>query len=167
MEIQLTKADLYQAVLETEASGIDTAVLCQRFSHVEPQRVHSTITKLVKESPPRLVRCSPGRVVAACYHASQREQINIAQERRLGIVVGSVQHRLLLALRAPGGMSSEQIYARFPAPSTESGRLLAAGLIQTAGAKEKQVTLTEKGRALVDPDGPLARRRTLNTYCQL
>lgn len=54
MEIQLTKADIYQAVLETEASGIDTAVLCQRFNAFEPQRVHLVITKLVKESPPRL-----------------------------------------------------------------------------------------------------------------
>ena len=31
----------------------------------------------------------------------------------------------------------------------------------------REVTLTEAGRALVAPEGPLSMRRTLQTYCQL
>jgi hypothetical protein len=66
-------------------------------------------------------------------------------------------------------MTTEQIYARFPnSPSSAIGRLRAAGLIETGDSvKEKSVALTTNGRALIDPDGPLARRKTLNTYCQL
>jgi hypothetical protein len=44
-----------------------------------------------------------------------------------------------------------------------------AGLIVTPpnGRKGEKVYLTDAGRALVDPAGPLARRRSLITYCQL
>ena len=91
-------------------------------------------------------------------------------ERKAGIVVGSIDHQVLLALRATGGMTSDQIYERFhPSPSQALCRLRRAGLILTPGAgkKAEAVTLTAAGRALIDPEGPLSRRATLITYCQL
>lgn len=91
-------------------------------------------------------------------------------ERIGGLVVGGLAHRILLALRGPGGMTSDQIYARFaPSPSQAMCDLRRAGLIVTPpnGHKGEAVTLTEAGRALVDPAGPLSRRHSLITYCQL
>ena len=91
-------------------------------------------------------------------------------ERKAGIVVGSLDHQILLALRAPGGLTSEQLYARFhPSPSHAMCTLRRAGLIVTPGAGKKgeAVTLTAAGRALIDPAGPLSRRATLIDYCQL
>lgn len=90
--------------------------------------------------------------------------------RRNGIVVGSLEHQVLLALRAPGGLTSDQLYERFhPSPSKAMCALRRAGLIVTPphGHKGGKVTLTDAGRAAVGPDGPLARRRSLITYCQL
>jgi hypothetical protein len=87
-----------------------------------------------------------------------------------GIVVGSLDHQILLALRAPGGMTSEQVYERFPrSPSQAICRLRRAGLIVTGGMGKKGegVSLTPSGRALVDPDGDLARSKTLINYCHL
>ena len=91
-------------------------------------------------------------------------------QRRHGIVVGSLDHQILLALRAPGGMTSEQVYARFPrSPSQAICRLNRAGLITTGGMGKKGegVSLTDAGRALVDPRGDLARSKTLINYCHL
>lgn len=90
--------------------------------------------------------------------------------RRNGIVVGSLEHQVLLALRAPGGLTSDQLYERFrPSPSKAMCALRRAGLIFTPphGHKGEKVSLTDAGRAAVAPDGPLARRRSLITYCQL
>ena len=90
--------------------------------------------------------------------------------RRCGIVVGSLDHQILLALRAPGGMTSEQVYERFPrSPSQAICRLRRAGLIVTGGMGKKGegVSLTDTGRALVDPAGDLARSKTLINYCHL
>lgn len=98
------------------------------------------------------------------------ERVITRPERRSGIVVGSLDHRILLALRAVGSMTTEQLYERFhPSPSQAMCALRRAGLIVTPGMGQKggKVTLTAAGRALVDPAGPLARRRSLITYCQL
>ncbi len=91
-------------------------------------------------------------------------------ERLNGIVVGSLDHQILLALRGPGGMTSDQVYARFPnSPSGALHRLKVAGLVfmPPNGHKGKPIRLTDTGRALVDPAGPLARAKSLITYCQL
>lgn len=91
-------------------------------------------------------------------------------ERANGIVVGSLDHQILLALRGPGGMTSDQVYARFPNhPSSALYRLKTAGLVEmpAPGHKGKQIVLTAAGRQAVDPAGPLARSKSLITYCQL
>lgn len=86
-----------------------------------------------------------------------------------GITPGTVDHLLLLALRGPGGMNSEQVYARFVSASQSLCRLRTAGLIDMPrpGTKAQPIHLTEAGRALTDASGPLARSKTLFTYCQL
>jgi hypothetical protein len=163
----MNRSTLYTAIADAGPLGISVQALAQRFE-AEPQTVHNYIGRLVREQPARVVRPAKSLVVAACYHPASAGQVHATPTRRLGIVVGSQDHQILLALRAPGGMTSEQISNRFThSPSSALSRLRAAGLIASTGEKEKQTTLTEKGRALVDPDGPLARRRTLNTYCQL
>lgn len=98
------------------------------------------------------------------------ERVITRPQRIDGIVVGSLDHQILLALRVPGGMTSDQVYARFPNhPSGALYRLKVAGLVSMPpqGQKGKPVTLTAAGRAAVAPDGPLARRHSLITYCQL
>lgn len=87
-----------------------------------------------------------------------------------GIALGGTAHLILLALRGVGGMTSDQVCARFA--GHQSGalhRLKSAGLIDlpASGHKGKPIRLTGSGRALTEPDGPLARRKTLVTYCQL
>lgn len=91
-------------------------------------------------------------------------------ERIDGIVVGSLDHQILLALRPAGGMTSDQVYARFPAsPSGALHRLKVAGLVSMPGngQKGKPIRLTDAGRRAVDPAGPLARAKSLITYGQL
>ncbi|MBI2278174.1 MAG: hypothetical protein HYU74_12540 [Dechloromonas sp.] len=90
--------------------------------------------------------------------------------REHGIVVGSLDHQVLLALRGPGGMTSDQVYARFTnCPSGALHRLRVAGLIAmpTSGTKGKPISLTDAGKAVIDVNGPLSRRKSLITYCQL
>lgn len=85
-----------------------------------------------------------------------------------GVVPGSTDHRLLLALRGAGGMTSEQVCARFGSYQTSSlGRLRDAGLIDlpAIGQKGLGIRVTEKGLALSAADGPLSRRHLI-TYCQ-
>lgn len=86
-----------------------------------------------------------------------------------GVMVGGLEHLILLALRGPGGMSSDQVYARFGSPANALQRLKSAGLIEMngMGQKGKPIRLTEKGRSRVADDGPLSRRSSLITYCQL
>lgn len=87
-----------------------------------------------------------------------------------GVVPGSTDHRVLLALRGAGGMTSEQICARFGGYQTSSlGRLRDAGLIDlpAIGQKGIGIRLTAKGQALSNPDGPLCRRANLIDYCHL
>lgn len=87
-----------------------------------------------------------------------------------GILPGSLAHQILLGLRGPGGMSSDQVYARFTGGiSAALTRLKAAGHIDMPeiGSKGKPITLTDQGRAVIAADGPLARRNSLITYCQL
>jgi len=166
-QVKMNRATLYEAIAAAGNAGVTAQALAAHFG-AEPQVVHTYIGRLMKEQPARIVRQARAHVVAACHHPLGAGQIHTAPTRRLGIVVGSQDHQILLALRAPGGMSSDQINARFAySPSAALSRLRSAGLIVATGEAGKQTTLTEKGRALVDPDGPLARRRTLNTYCQL
>lgn len=87
-----------------------------------------------------------------------------------GVSPGSTAHLILLALRGAGGMSSDQVCTRFG--GHQSGalyRLQQAGLIAMppTGHKGKPISLTDTGRALTAADGPLSRRKTLITYCQL
>ncbi len=97
------------------------------------------------------------------------ERVTTKPRREGGIVVGSLGHQILLALRAPGGMTSDQIYDRFAHPSTAMCLLRRSGLIVTPanGHKGEAVRLTAAGRALVEPGAPLARAQSLITYCQL
>lgn len=86
------------------------------------------------------------------------------------VVPGSAAHLILLALRAPGGMTRVQICDRFgDHPSGALHRLRALGLIDmpAESGNGKPIRLTDAARKLTAPDGPLARRKTLITYCQL
>ena len=85
-----------------------------------------------------------------------------------GITVGSIKHKLLLALR-PGGAHSSQLSARYDVDvSHPLHRLCSEGLIDAAGDKDGRFyRLTEKGRELVREDGPLSRRNGMNTQHQL
>lgn len=86
-----------------------------------------------------------------------------------GVIPGSSAHRLLLALRA-GNMTSEQVAERFGRYMNDAAWRLARRGYLTApalGKKDGCLALTEEGKALVSPDGALARRNSLITYCQL
>lgn len=86
-----------------------------------------------------------------------------------GVIPGSSAHRLLLALRA-GNMTSEQIAERFGRYMNDAAWRLARRGYLTAppiGKKDGCMALTAEGKALVSPDGALARRTSLITYCQL
>lgn len=85
-----------------------------------------------------------------------------------GITVGSVKHKLLLALR-PGGAYFSQLAPRYDVDiSHPLHRLCSEGLIDAAGDKDGRFyRLTEKGRWLVREDGPLSRRNGMNTQHQL
>lgn len=88
-----------------------------------------------------------------------------------GVVVGGTEHMILLALRGPGGMTSDQVYERFAGGGTSGAlhRLKVAGYVAMPGngQKGKPIRLTEAGRSAVAPDGPLARSKTLINYCHL
>lgn len=83
-----------------------------------------------------------------------------------GVTVGGTDHQILLALRGVGGMTSDQVYARFPSPSHALGRLAKSGLITMPpiGQKGQPIHLTNKGRDMVRADGPLSRRNSLIDY---
>lgn len=86
-----------------------------------------------------------------------------------GVVPGSSAHRLMLALRA-GNMTSEQVAERFGRYMNDAAWRLARRGYLTApalGKKDGCLALTAEGKALVAPDGALARRTSLITYCQL
>lgn len=104
------------------------------------------------------------------HHNQPREVFGRASNSVNGIVPGGTEHRLLLALRGAGGMSSDQICARFGThQSAALHRLKDAGLVElpAIGHKGRPIRLTEKGQTLTNADGPLNRRSTLITYCQL
>ncbi len=89
---------------------------------------------------------------------------------RRDVAVNSAEIRALQALRAPGGMTSDQVYARFPNyPSHALYRLKTAALVDmpSPGQKGNPIRLTKAGREAVDPAGPLARSKTLINYCHL
>lgn len=85
-----------------------------------------------------------------------------------GILPGGSEHRLLLALRGPGGMTPEQITARFGHVSASLHRLKSNGLITIGGPGQKGIPamITETGRALTEAGAPLSRSHLI-TYCQL
>ncbi len=85
-----------------------------------------------------------------------------------GVTPGGTRHKILLALRAPGGLTTEQMYERFGgATSGALGDLKRFGLITMGdmGQKDKPIRLTAKAAELTHPDGPLNRRTHLITYC--
>ncbi|MFN4325208.1 MAG: hypothetical protein ACK4FP_04910 [Azonexus sp.] len=87
-----------------------------------------------------------------------------------GVVPGGIEHRILLALRGPGGMTAEQIRDRFgDYKSAALSRLKKSGLVTlpAPGSKGVPITITALGRTLTDSAGPLNRTRNLITYCQL
>ena len=103
-------------------------------------------------------------------HNQPRAALGRPSQAVSGIVPGSTDHRILLALRGTGGMTSDQVRNRFN--GHQSGalhRLKVAGLVElpAMGHKGRLISLTEQGNALVSPDGPLSRRKTLIAYCQL
>lgn len=103
-------------------------------------------------------------------HNQPRAALGGKDQLIAGIAPGSVLHRLLLALRGPGGMTSDQVYARFESsPSAALHRLKSLGFIEMPpnGHKGKPISLTATGRELISPSGPLSRRKTLINYCQL
>lgn len=105
----------------------------------------------------------------SAHHKAPRAALGERTPKVCGITPGSTEHRILLALRAPGGMRSEQVYLRWPSASNNLNRLKSAGLIDmpNPGQKGQQISLTEQGRNLTDANGPLCRSKTLITYCQL
>lgn len=103
------------------------------------------------------------------HHKQPRSNLGRPSKAISGVVPGSNDHRILLALRGPGGMTSEQITARFGYVAAALHRLKTAGLIELPKPGQKGVTtrVTEAGRQLTNAHGPLARAQTLITYCQL
>jgi len=102
--------------------------------------------------------------------ARPRASLGRASNAVDGVVPGGTEHRILLALRGAGGMTSDQVCARFG--GHQSGplhRLKVAGLVEmpAIGHKGRPISLTDKGKDLTSADGPLNRRSTLITYCQL
>lgn len=86
-----------------------------------------------------------------------------------GVVPGSTDHRILLALRGVGGMTSDQLSARFGHQGGALHRMKAAGLVvlPSPGQKGRPILLTQKASDLTSSTGPLNRRSTLIDYCQL
>ena len=67
-------------------------------------------------------------------------------------------------------MTPSQLMERFgPNGRAASQYLSRIGLLTApaGGSQECTYTLTTAGRDLVAPDGPLSRRKSLTTYCQL
>ncbi len=160
--------DVYAAIVDAGSEGLSMDALCERFG-TKRSVMSNRLSRINQYNPGCIIRPGSGRVgnvTAACFHGSQKSRIQTAPVRRLGIVVGGLDHQILLALRPPGGMTTEQIHARFSnSPNCAISRLRSAGLVDTKKLdRAKQITLTAKGRELVDPDGPLARARTLINY---
>ncbi|MFZ2269074.1 MAG: hypothetical protein WAV95_15975 [Azonexus sp.] len=105
----------------------------------------------------------------SAHHKAPRAALGGRTPQVCGITPGSTDHRILLGLRGPGGMRSEQVYARWPHASTALYRLKTAGLIDMPdhGQKGQQISLTSRGREITEANGPLSRSKTLITYCQL
>lgn len=101
-------------------------------------------------------------------HAQPRSALGRPVKSIDGILPGGTEHQLLLALRGPGGMTSEQISARFGYVSASLGRLRNKGLIHmpSIGKKGVPVHITPRGRELTEAGGPLSRSHLI-TYCQL
>lgn len=91
-----------------------------------------------------------------------------AQEFVAGIAIGSKAHKILLAMRATGRIHRAQIAERLGDEASHGlGNLKKRGLVLEEENNPGVWLLTEAGRALVVPGGPLCARKTLQTYCQL
>lgn len=102
-------------------------------------------------------------------HTSPRATPGRPSQAVHGVIPGSTAHLVLLALRGVGGITSEQLTARFGYVAGPLHALKKSGLVMLGnpGQKSIPVRLTELGQELTNADGPLARAKTLNTYCQL
>jgi DNA-binding MarR family transcriptional regulator len=96
---------------------------------------------------------------------SRNYEQSIVAERHGGVAVGSIAHRILLALRVNGRIEASQLDARLGNPSHALLNLEKRGLVvrpvKGRGQPSSTVFLTDAGRALVSADGPLARAKTL------
>lgn len=101
-------------------------------------------------------------------HIEPRAALGRPLKTVAGVMPGGAEHRLLLALRGPGGMTPEQITARFGHVSASLHRLKQKGLICVGAPGQKSVaaTVTDTGRALTEAGAPLSRSHLI-TYCQL
>lgn len=101
-------------------------------------------------------------------HTQPRAALGRPLKTVSGVSPGGSEHRLLLALRGPGGMTPEQIQARFGHVSASLHRLKKNGLVNLGGAGQKgfAATVSDLGRTLTEADGPLSRSHLI-TYCQL
>lgn len=100
-------------------------------------------------------------------HIEPRAAIGRPVKTVAGVLPGGAEHRLLLALRGPGGMTPEQIQARFGHVSASLHRLKQKGLISIGshGQKGFAASVTDTGRALTEAGAPLSRSHLI-TYCQ-
>lgn len=90
------------------------------------------------------------------------------KDEAFGVTVGGTAHKTLLAMRACGRIEVNQLTERFgDGARAHLPRLARQGLIVQEENNSGAWLLTEAGRALVAPEGPLSMRRTLQTYCQL
>ena len=90
------------------------------------------------------------------------------KDEAFGVTVGGTAHKTLLAMRACGRIEVNQLIERFgDGARAHLPRLARQGLIVQEENNSGAWLLTEAGRALVAPEGPLSMRRTLQTYCQL
>lgn len=102
-------------------------------------------------------------------HTQPRTALGRIPKAIEGIVPGGTDHQIMLALRGCGGMTSDQVHARFGGHQSASlYRLKTAGMVEVPaiGKKGFSIRLTERGRALTDAGGPLSRSHLI-TYCQL
>lgn len=108
------------------------------------------------------VTAARGRSFAVRFGESRQK------DEAFGVTVGGTAHKTLLAMRATGRIEVSQLTERFgDGARAHLPRLARQGLIVQQENNSGAWLLTEAGRALVAPEGPLSMRRTLQTYCQL
>lgn len=122
-------------------------------------RIGCLVAKGVEVGP---VAAARGRSFAVRFGESRQK------DEAFGVTVGGTAHKTLLAMRACGRIEVNQLIERFgDGARAHLPRLARQGLIVQEENNSGAWLLTEAGRALVAPEGPLSMRRTLQTYCQL